>query len=331
MSELMQWFMPWKMILPEWSEFAIVVLFIAGVTTLVGGGHFLVDGSSKLARSLGIRPMIVGLTVVAFGTSMPEFLVSLLAALSGNTDVALGNIIGSNVSNIGLILGVSALVRPIDINPKILRFELPLVLAVSAYFWLVGMNDILSRLDGFTLVLGFVAYIVIVVRSGKVDNADIPQELMEKPKAPIGRNVLLIIVGVIGLSYGASWVVKSSVELSHRFGVPELVVGLTVVAMGTSLPELATSLIAAFKKESDLSIGNIIGSNIFNMMAIAGPSAMLKPLPVSDELVYNQIPVMFAITLLLVPLVRSGNRLTRPEGLILLISYAAIMAWWTLS
>ncbi|RMF69978.1 MAG: sodium:calcium antiporter [Calditrichaeota bacterium] len=309
----------------------IVSLFVAGLVLLFAGGHALVRGSSRLAQLLGISPIIIGLTVVAFGTSMPEFIVSLLAAIRGRTDVALGNIVGSNISNIGLILGLSALARPIAVNLKLLKFEVPLVIVVSAYFWLICLNGDLGRVDGLTLSLGFVVYLWIVI-AGARKNSSVLAKKYATPrdkKKDFLVNLLWVVVGITGLSFGADWTITSAVEISRQFGVSELLLGLTAVAIGTSLPELATSLVAALKNEGDISIGNIIGSNIFNMMAIAGPSALAHPLPVSASLSHMYLPVMLGLTLGLYPLIRTGRYLSRIEGGILVVAYLSIMAWWT--
>lgn len=316
--------------LTEWPLLWVFGLFVAGLVLLFGGGNALVKGSSQLARMLGIHPIVVGLTVVAFGTSMPEFLVSLIAALTDKPDVALGNIIGSNVSNIGFILGLSALVSPIAIHLKLLKFEVPLVVGVSLYFWLICFNGTLSRLDGLTLTVGFVIYIVVVVVGAKKDSS-----VLEEKYRPISGDskrilfdIVLIIIGIAALTLGARWIVDSASEISRRLGVPELILGLTIVALGTSLPELATSLVAAIKKEGDISVGNIIGSNIFNMMAIAGPSALVHPLVVTEELKFNHLPIMVGLTILLFPFVKTGGLLTRKEGAVLLACYFGIMVWW---
>ncbi len=317
--DLSQWALPW-----------IVTLFVTGLALLFGGGHFLVAGSSKLARILGIHPLIVGLTIVALGTSMPEFLVSMFAAIQGKTDVALGNIIGSNVSNISLILGVSALARPIDVHLKLLKFELPLVAAVSVLFWVVCANDVLSRLDGLLLFVGFIIYLIIVI-SGARKGSEVHEEKYKSLSGERQRKtpqVIAIVIGITCLSFGADWIVDAASEMSRRFGISELILGLTIIALGTSLPELATSLVAALKNEGDISIGNIIGSNIFNMMAIAGPSAVVHPLPVSAVLRSNHLPIMVGLTLLMFPLLRTGRKLGRLEGVFLLLCYLGVMYWW---
>lgn len=316
----------------QWGIVWIFVLFMFGLVLLFGGGHALVQGSSHLARLLGIHPIIVGLTVVALGTSMPEFIVSLIAAIKGKPDVALGNVVGSNVTNIGLILGLSALSRPISIHLHLLKFEVPLMVGVSFYFWAICSNGVLSQLDGLTLSLGFLAYLVIVITGAKKGSNVVEgkyKTLLDK-KNKFGINTLYIIAGIGGLTLGADWVVTSVSEISQRVGASELILGLTIVALGTSLPELATSVVAAIKKEGDISVGNIVGSNIFNMMAIAGPSALVRPLPVTKNLISLHLPVMIGLTLIMFPLLRTGRKLGRKEGGFLIVCYLGIMSWWVL-
>ncbi|MFQ5864460.1 MAG: calcium/sodium antiporter [bacterium] len=316
----------------NWGMGWIIALFIIGLILLFGGGNALVQGSCRLARSLGIHPIIVGLTIVALGTSMPEFIVSLIAAIKGKTNVALGNIVGSNVTNIGLILGISALARPIAIHLKLLKFEVPLVVIISFYFWGICSNGILSRIDGFSLAVGFLAYLAIVISGAKRGPVTIEEKykaLNRKEKRHL-LSVSLIIIGIATLTIGAEWVVNSVSEISRRLGASELVLGLTIVALGTSLPELATSVVAALKKEGDISAGNIVGSNIFNIMAIAGPSALANPIPVNKEIVYNHLPIMAVLTLILFPLFKTNSKLGRKEGSFLLLCYLGIMTWWTL-
>lgn len=297
---------------------------------LFGGGHFLVKGSSRLAGILGIHPMIIGLTVVALGTSMPEFVVSLLAAIRGNTDVALGNIVGSNVTNIGLILGLSAFLSPLAINLKLLRFEVPLVVGISIYFWLICANSSLSRIDGLTLLVGFFAYLAIVITGAKKNPVVRGEKYgtLKQERKRFGVHLASIVAGIVGLSIGAEWIVSSASEISRRLGATELILGLTLVSLGTSLPELATSVVAACKKEGDISVGNVIGSNIFNIMAIAGPSALAHPLPVTKDLVYYHLPAMTVLTIIMVPLLMTGRKLGRIEGSFLMACYVGIMLWW---
>ena len=320
------------MTLTDWDISWVYGLFAIGMALLFGGGNLLVEGSSKIARILRIHPIIVGLTIVALGTSMPEFLVSMTAAIQEKPDVALGNIIGSNVSNIALILGVSALCRPMSVHLKLLKFEIPLVIGISLFFWIICMNGTLGRLEGLLLTAGFAAYIYIIISKAKAEKAaNAHNEAFNSIKSErkkIALYSIYTVLGMICLTFGADWIVNSASEISRRQGVSELTLGLTIVALGTSLPELATSLTAALKKEGDISIGNIIGSNIFNMMAIAGPSAFVNPLPVADELIYNHLPIMLGLTVLLYPILKTGRIISRLEGAILLLCYFLIMTFW---
>lgn len=320
--DLTQWAMPW-----------VVLLFLLGFIVLFGGGHYLVYGSARLAKLMGIHPIIIGLTVVAMGTSMPEFLVSLVAAIKDKADVALGNIVGSNISNIGLILGTSGLLRSLKVNAQILKFDLPIVLGLSAIFWFMSMNGVIGRVDGLLLTGGFAFYMWTLTRRAKYQ-ARLERGKTERPAVQprqILVNTILIVLGIAGLTFGANWTISAASEISRRLGVPELVLGLTVIALGTSLPELATCLVAALKNQGDIGIGNIIGSNLFNMMFIVGPVAAIHPLSVAKELIYYNIPIMLALTALMYPMLKSRKTLSRLEGGILLACYVAIMLWWILS
>lgn len=316
--------------LTQWALATLIALLAVGLSMLFGGGHWLVQGSSNLARLWGIHPIVVGLTIVALGTSMPEFLVSLVAALKDKTDFALGNVVGSNIANIGLILGISAISRPITINEKLLKRDIPLVIGVSFLFALLCMNGVLSRLDGLLLVTVFSFYMYLTVRSARdeirLQRTNGMEQALDEKK--ILRNLGFVVLGIVVLSVGANWTISSAAEICRRLDVSELILGLTVVALGTSLPELATSVVAAVKQEGDISIGNIIGSNLFNMMAIAGPTAVIHPLPVSGDLITSHLPIMIGLTVLTYFLLRSGKELTRFEGGILLASYVGIMLWW---
>jgi cation:H+ antiporter len=316
--------------LSHWGILAILALFSLGISLLFTGGSTLVTGSSRFARLLGVHPVIIGLTVVALGTSTPEFVVSMVGALRGSADISLGNIVGSNVANIGLILGLAAFMRPISIHLRLLRFEVPLVIIVSVIFWISCANGVLSRTEGILLLAGFISYLLIVVYGSRKEPRSI-EETYEKfigEKGGISLNLLLIGVGIVALSFGADWVVTSAVELSRRLGASELLIGLTVVALGTSLPELATSVMAAVKKEGDISIGNIMGSNLFNMMAIAGPVAIARPLLVSQKVVNFQLPAMVIFTIALYPILRTGYRLGRIEATLLLSGYIFLVFLW---
>ena len=309
----------------------IMLLFTLGLTILFGGGHYLVLGSSRIAKLLGIHPVIIGLTVVALGTSMPEFLVSLIAAIKNKPDVALGNIVGSNISNIALILGLTALIRPMQVNKQILKFDLPIVIAASFLFLGLGFNHIMSRLDGLILSVAFMFYLWLITKRSKKNSRENKYKTTEKrPGHNLLINSFFVVLGIAGLTIGANWMVGSATEISKRLGVPELILGLTIVALGTSLPELATCVVAALKKQGDIGIGNIVGSNLFNMLFIVGPVATIHQLPVAPDLITYNIPIMIGLTILLYPMLETGHTLSRGEGGILLISYILIVVWWVL-
>ncbi|NIR51709.1 calcium/sodium antiporter [candidate division KSB1 bacterium] len=318
--------------LTQWATAWILVLFVVGLILLFAGGHALVRGSSRLARNLGVHPIVVGLTVVALGTSMPEFVVSLVAAVQNKADVALGNVVGSNISNMALILGLASLLRPISINLRILKFEMPLVLGITVLFWWLCGNKLLSRIEGLALFMGFVVYIALVIKYATKEPDSVDEVYRRKltEEKGLGINLLFILVGIVGLAVGANWIVNSASEISRRAGVPELILGLTIVAIGTSLPELATSVVAAIKNEGDISIGNILGSNMFNMMAIAGPTALVHPLAVSYDVVRYHLPLMTGLTLILFPILRTGHKLSRSEGGFLFLFYVGIFTWWAI-
>jgi cation:H+ antiporter len=315
--------------LMQWGFSLLIGLLVVGLALLFKGGDWLVSGSSQIARIFGIHPVVVGLTIVALGTSMPEFLVSLMAAITDKPDFALGNVVGSNIANICLILGLSAVFTPLVVNKRLLKFEVPLLIAASAVFWLLCLGDSLSRFEGLLLTAGFLFYLFIVVRKAQVDSAIRQENKKNSIDITVWKNIFWVAIGIVALWYGAKWTIAAASEISRRFGVSELTIGLTVVALGTSLPELAASLVAAIRKEADITIGNVIGSNIFNMMAVAGPTAAIKPLRVSDDLTSFNLPAMFILTFLLYPILKSSEKITRVEGALLLTTYIIMMLVWT--
>lgn len=298
-----------------------VLLFLFGLGLLLFGGELLVRGCSSLARSIGISPIVIGFTVVAFGTSSPEFLVCLTAALKGSSDIAIGNIVGSNISNIGLILGITAVVYPILVNNKIFRVELPVMVLLS--FALLGFSYKLEldRLEGLIMFLCLTAFIFFSYKKSRADlllvknNNNVANNGKEKIKS-----IALVALGLAGLIIGANLVVDKSVVFARSIGISELVIGITAVAIGTSLPELSASIIAAIKKEHDLIIGNIIGSNIFNI-GILGLVSAIQPVTVNGKMFKIEYPFFMLFTLLAIPFMRSGFRISRVEGLIFLILY----------
>ncbi len=306
------------------------VFFFLGLFILVAGAEGLVRGSSALALRLGITPLVIGLTVVAFGTSSPEMAVSVESALAGSSSIAVGNVLGSNIANIGLILGLTAMICPMHVQPSLLREQIPMMIVISVVLWVMALDQRIGALDGVLLVAGLVAFIIHSYRSsaGADPNAgmdEIPAEALTLQKRT-GLSILLIVAGLGGLIGGGMLFVNSAVEIARLFNVDEAIIGLTIVAIGTSMPELATSVVAALRKESDIAIGNIVGSNIFNILAILGIASLIKPLS-SEGFSHVDFAVMVAFAAILLPMAWSGRTLSRPEGSILLLGYVGYMAW----
>ena len=299
-----------------------------GLVILVVGGELVVRGASGLALGFGISPIVVGLTVVAFGTSSPELAVSLGATLDGNPDVAIGNVVGSNIYNILLVLGLATLIRPLIVRQQLIRFDVPLVIGVSVLLWLLVLDGSLSRLEGGLLFSLLVAYVVISIRSGRRESASVSEEYREalEPKAR-GRSrvkdLVLFAAGLAALVIGANMLVSGATDLARSLGVSELILGLTVVAVGTSMPELVTSVVAALRGQRDLAVGNVVGSNIFNILGVLGLTAMLAPggVPVASSAIAFDIPVMTAVAVACLPLLFTGRILRRWEGA-LFVAYA---------
>lgn len=310
-----------------------LLVFAAGLGLLYVGAEAVVRGASRLARSLGVSPLVIGLTVVAFGTSFPELFVSVLAALRAQSDVAIGNVVGSNIFNVAFILGASALARPLRIELRLVRLEIPIMIFVSLLFAGLVLDGRIGRADGGILLLGFGAYLAFVLRGAREAPPPVEAEFgaYESTSLAIrglGRSapsVGLILVGLAGLVLGARLLIDAALEIGRGLGVPDLLMGLTVVAAGTSLPELATSLLAGLKKEADIAVGNIVGSNIFNLLAILGVAALVQPLSGAPALVRFDLPAMILIAVLLLPLAWTGRSLSRWEGGLLLAAYLAYL------
>jgi len=303
------------------------LLFVAGLLCLYYGADFLVNGSSRLALSYGVRPLIIGMTVVAFATSMPEMLVSLVAAVRGSADLAVGNVVGSNVANIGLILGAAALLCPMTVAPSVLKRELPFMIGASLLLYGFCFDGVISSGNGlvlFLLLLGFLAYCIRSARSRRPAWAG--SEQVEHEKSHRGRDLLLIAGGIVGLGFGAEMMVRSAMTIARYFGISELVIGISVVALGTSLPELAASLMSAWKGEMDLSIGNVIGSNIFNILFVLGVCPFFSPLAVQPSLLKIEMPVMLAFSIGLL-LICFARRIGRLHGIGLLACYASFIGF----
>lgn len=303
-----------------------VTLFIAGLVALFLGGESLVRGASRLARILGINPIVIGLTIVAFGTSAPEFVVCLIAAFKGSSDIVLGNIVGSNISNIGLILGLAALMSPLFIQIKLIKVEVPVMIIISLVLYAMAWSLGIGRIGGAALFITLIAFGIYSYYGATKEPYKVEREYEEfiGVKNGIGKQVLFLIIGLAGLVIGARFVVDSAISMARLFGISELVISITAVAIGTSLPELSTSLVAALKKEHDIVVGNIIGSNIFNI-GILGLVSVIHPISVSPGLLKFEFPVMIFMTILVLPIMRTGHRVSRIEGILLLIFYSAFI------
>jgi len=301
----------------------------AGLLLLTGGAEGLVRGAASLARRLGLSPLVIGLTVVAFGTSMPELVVSIGAALQGNAAVALGNVVGSNIANIGLILGASALIAVLRVQAQVIRFDMPILGAVSLLLVALLADGQLGRVDGILLTAGLFTYIVYSIRWARAEPEPAVQEEFGEAlpsKHALGVDLVLLGVGLALLVGGARLLVDGAVALAMQLHVSEVVIGLTVVAVGTSLPELATSTVAAWRGEGDIAVGNAVGSCIFNVLGILGLTVLVHPLNAAGLSVVDGA-VMVGFTLFLLPLMRSGFVLSRLEGGVLLAAYIGYVAY----
>jgi cation:H+ antiporter len=304
-----------------------VLLLTAGIVVLFFSGSLVVSGASFMARCLGIRKMVMGVTVVAFGTSAPEFVVSLVAVLMGKKDISLGNVVGSNIANVGLALAVAALAAPIAVSRRNLVVEYPAMIVLSlAVFGAALTGGTIGRIEGAILVMSliaFIAYAGALSREDRDQRSCPEEDVPDKSKLP--RTVILVFLGLAGLSAGAKLLVDSSVQILSVFGIPEFMIGATVVAIGTSLPEMATTVIGAWKGESEIAVGNIIGSNVFNIGMVAGTVSLIAPLPVAHDTLEYEFPVMLFFAFLMLPMLLQGKGVGRLWGMIAGAAYAAFM------
>lgn len=303
----------------------VYLLLILGLVILLAGGKFLVDGASALAAKFGLSAGLIGLTVVAFGTSAPELLVSINAAIKGNSDIALGNVIGSNISNISLVLGISAIVYPISIYKSVLKTDYLATLLSAILFYLLAYNGLISRIEGLILFVLLIALNIYFFTKLRIAEEDINEDVIKYKEQSLFKSVGLLLIGIAGLYFGSDMLVDSAVEISKMFGVSERIIGVTVIAIGTSLPELVTSIIAALKKETDIAIGNILGSNIMNILAIIGITSLISPINVSEVFIKQDFLWMLGLTALLFPILRSRLIISRLEGALLIAVYGAYL------
>jgi cation:H+ antiporter len=313
-----------------------VFLLIAGLALLIAGAEILVRGASRLAAAAGISPLVIGLTVVAFGTSSPELAVSVQSAFAGQADIALGNVIGSNIFNILFILGISAAIIPLVVAQQLVRLDVPIMIGVSLLVYLFGLNGQIGRLEGLLLFAGIVTYTVFLIRQSRKENKEVQEEYAREygDRQPHGArhtivNLLLVVGGLALLILGARWLVDSAVSLAQALGLSELIIGLTIIAAGTSMPEVATSIVAAMRGERDIAVGNVVGSNLFNLMAVLGLTSLVAPdgVPVAAPALAFDLPVMIAVALACLPIFFTGFRVARWEGWLFLVYYASYVLY----
>jgi cation:H+ antiporter len=319
-----------------------VLLFIAGLAALVAGAELLVRGASKLALSFGISPLVVGLTIVAFGTSAPEVAVSVGAVMDGRTDIAIGNVVGSNIFNVLFILGLSALIAPLIVNIQLIRQEVPIMIGASLLLLAFGLDGKLSFIDGGVLFGLLVAYTVFLVVQSRRETREAQQEYADElPPADKGSwdgklpvQLALIAVGLALLVFGSDWLVTAAVAFAKAMGVSDLVIGLTIVAAGTSMPEVATSITAAIKGERDIAVGNVVGSNTFNILGCLGISGLASGasgLGMAPALLNFDIWVMIAVAVACLPIFLTGREIARWEGGVFVLYYVAYVAYLVLA
>jgi len=312
-----------------------LVLFALGFFLLAGGAELLVRGASELAETIGISRLVVGLTIVAFGTSAPELAVNMQSALAGQPDIAVGNVVGSNILNILLVLGIAALIAPLAVHKRLVRLEVPLMIGVSFLLLFLAYDGLLSRWEGLLLASGIVFYTIFAIKSSR-DETDVQSQTDDTPES--GENsgkksasgaliiqLLLIVVGLGLLVLGSNWLVDGAVMIAKYFGISELIIGLTIVSIGTSLPELATVVVGCIRGEQDLVVGNLVGSNLFNILLVLGFTSLVAPagIEVSQAAIWFDMPVMIVVALACLPIFFTGYLIERWEGGLFLAYYVA--------
>lgn len=316
-------------------DFVTFILFVAGIGLLLVGAEGLVRGASRLAITVGVSPLVVGLTVVAFGTSAPELAVSVSSAIAGDADIGVGNVVGSNVFNVLLILGLAATIGPLVVSQQIVRIEVPLLILVSLVFYAFAANGNISTLEGCVLAAGIVVYTVWAIWRSRRETREVRAEYAAEFSGhrlavrELAMDVVLVVVGLGMLVLGSEWFVNGAVELAETLGVSELVIGLTVVAAGTSMPEIATSVLASIRGERDIAVGNVIGSNLFNLLMVMGVTSVVAGggIEVADAALRFDIPVMIAVAIACLPVFWRGYRIERWEGVVFLLYCVAYVTY----
>ncbi|SHJ94273.1 cation:H+ antiporter [Tepidibacter formicigenes DSM 15518] len=307
------------------------LVLIAGFIFLIKGADFFVDGSSSIAKKFRVPPILIGLTIVAFGTSAPEAAVSINAALKGSNEIALGNVIGSNLFNFLLVIGISSVINPMKVQKGTILKEFPFTILTSLVLFILCADiplqgasvDILSRADGLILLSLFLIFLYYLVEMAILSKEDYKEEVKD---ISLGKSIIISIVGIIGIMFGSEWVVNASSSIAIRFGMSQNLVGLTIVAVGTSLPELVTSIVAAFKNESDIAMGNVIGSNMFNLLFVLGISSVIRPIPI-NSIIFVDMIYLLIVTIITYLFAITKRTVYRGEGMFLSLSYVVYMAF----
>lgn len=311
-----------------------VFLLLAGLAVLILGGEVLVRGAVGLSAAMKISPLVIGMTVVSFGTSAPELLVSLQSALDGNPGIAIGNVVGSNIANLALVLGITVLIFPIVAEQQTKRIDYPMMMVASVLFGVFALNNMIDRWEGVIFLVVLIAFTVFLIRSSRKKEKSKLEEAIggERPDASEVKDSLwlsvgLLLVGLVALYFGSEWFVGGASDLASKFGLSDSVIGVTVVAFGTSAPELVASIMAAVKKQSDISVGNLIGSNIFNVFAVLGVTSVVKPVGVDQSVMSFDLIWMLGIAAFMVVVLYLGDKIGRFKGGLLLLSYIIYISW----
>lgn len=304
-----------------------IILFAIGLVLLIVGAEWLVRGASQLAAAAGVSSLVIGLTVVAFGTSAPELAVSVSSAVTGKSDIALGNVVGSNIFNVLFILGISAAITPLRVNQQLIKLDVPIMIVMSILVYVFALNGVLDRWEGALFFLSIIAYTTFLVRQSRREQASVAaeyeKEFGQTPLKTPWKAVAFVLIGLAMLVIGSNWLVDGAVVLARYFGVSELIIGLTIVAGGTSLPEVATSIVAAIRGERDIAVGNVVGSNIFNILSVLGLSSLIRPITVAPAAMLFDIPVMIAIAVACLPIFFTNYTISRWNGWTFLLYYVA--------
>ncbi|WP_234369158.1 calcium/sodium antiporter [Brumimicrobium mesophilum] len=305
--------------------FINILLIVLGLALLIAGGEFLVKGAVGVAAKARLSKLVIGMTVVSFGTSSPELLVSLQSASEGLPELAIGNVIGSNIANLALVLGVTVLIFPMPVARNTIRFDWPMMMIASVLFYVFALNLQIERWEGllmFTILIAFITFIIIKSRKSNGPNTtEIPEMEELVANISIGKNLVFIAIGLVGLYFGSTWLIDGAKAIAEDAGISKHVIGITIIAFGTSVPELATSCVAAYKKETDISVGNLIGSNIFNILAVLGLTAIVQPIAIEEIVMSWDVLWMIGIALILLPMMVYRRKVGRFSGFILLGIY----------